>query len=1772
MIRSNLGTRPSLRSLKTANPGLTIALVLALLLVLVWSGNGWSQTPTADLDNTCVGAGGTGSVCANDDDCSDHTFATVCVQHDANDPGSRRCEVSCGLTPEDGADGPTLEPDEGACALGEVCVEAEGDGLYYCRASRFRVDLNLLDQCVAHFLEGVPPVLGQRNACSLEANLARLLDQDGDLEFDIFDVDLCVRAFLDQPECDLDDEECEDEDLRFCREDDECGDGLYCDPTRHHCTRECGLVASREAGFSALERGCSGRLKACNFSRGRCEPVSLDETQCQVDGQCPEGAYCFLGRCAPTCSRSLDCPDSSWFCAENGRCNVQPSPEGDPDFAFDPGNYAVLFGTSSVTLTAIEDEQSAPVLIMDLTTKREVRNNPSVGFGYRIEVSYAFKQSAECLTSPEDWTLDEIDECLIDPTEEFVTPLAPFGTVRAAGRPAMGVRLNRAAADRLSPGSYVATVNAIFDNGSQDRFLIYYDKLTPSGEYSGTMTVALGRPQNTLEGRTQLGLALKIHISDDEVRWNALLSANNLVLAGGEDIVDLTQGQAVVGYLLANRSLPFALPGARRPDDNKVPIKGIYSPRDGTMRLIGVIDLPAAFCQGENGACTTSDDELQAKNPFGRPIRRVFQLVGSYEDATRRFYGTYRERISGLVPGSKDLTLNGAFLLDQTEFDPSALPVSAPLIPVANQASISFPAKSAVETLVEAQITANCKGDSASHKAIFATSSAYRTYLNGDSFPILSDLVSFEDMIGAGLDTLTNDAEHAEGLLTLYDYLAGWVVPCDEEDPDGVLGRGGPTACVDEEAARCGLALYRKALIKGHVVGTSITGTELPLFCSAVIPVDGCDIDPETEPVLSTYYEHNRFHQELSQALKFLADRDLSDAFFTLYRHRANPFAQGAALSFKAERLRSAFGTYGKLLDLFLAPEGVSVMWYWPMSGFQSHGNEWLRQMQLILTDRLEVQRQLVDLRRRTLASTDRNDRLFAEHLAQHEYLVQVYMMALQQKWQGSNFRSLGEGAEIFATLQMLLLQLHEDKNPLGISPNQVFFESSDPSLPNWQNYLVRLVGDDGEGGMMARARREIDEAVDNLQASLRDVDALEDRIFGAQLEYEDRLTELCGPAAMSNVKTVCDLMVKRLATAGELDPEKELEKVCTAADWPDPVLASPATPSPDYDDECDAVVDFFNGTDDLPGYDLSPGDACPLSAARSTIEINSEKRVCIGGEMGALMQERQVLMTDLAGMALPIMRAFREIEAYLHLRHNEAVLRDAEITTRAVLATVEFVLDGILTAVDTAAEIGESMTDGVKCMFVAGFSIGTDCPQKIGAALAEVGISGTKVAVRESVRFLVKHWDKITDAAVLAYELEAFDAETDYEVLTRRFALGADLDNFGVVAQSLVNIEMRIAEVQYQAQYAADRMEDTISLTLDHLVGRETGSVLVGNQWVGRSAKTFAAALDTTYRMVSAFNHRYNLANDEANSLVNRVYQAVTLDDIDALIDTMLEYDASYCGLEGIDCDAFNNLSVLRVSLRDELFPHLRDLVDPRTGRVVTKGEQFHNLINSPPYLRRRARGPYITDQIEIPFTVWLQMLEFGGRQRWLIDPTQCNHLVDGDPGLAEQGAGSAGTVAVNIVGRNLDDSARSIRYELVRGHADWIRSCHAEPVIEEVGTAPQLDFPIRTQIVGYAPQSIEGMQPSPPTYVTRSVELPACTNQPEQRGELVGPDCWRFFARDRSLAAPDWMMILPLRIGGAESGNTWLTGEGLREEERPMIENIVVYLRYRSRPTQEY
>ena len=130
-------------------------------------------------------------------------------------------------------------------------------------------------------------------------------------------------------------------------------------------------------------------------------------------------------------------------------------------------------------------------------------------------------------------------------------------------------------------------------------------------------------------------------------------------------------------------------------------------------------------------------------------------------------------------------------------------------------------------------------------------------------------------------------------------------------------------------------------------------------------------------------------------------------------------------------------------------------------------------------------------------------------------------------------------------------------------------------------------------------------------------------------------------------------------------------------------------------------------------------------------------------------------------------------------------------------------------------------------------------------------------------------------------------------------------------------------------------------------------------------------------------------------------------------------------------------------------------------------------------------------------------------------------------------------------------------------------MRACHAESVTREIGLPPTIEYPIRAFTIGYAPQSNEAQLERPRSFVTRSGNLTACVDTPEANGDLDGA-CWRFFARGRSLSAMDWTLRIPISVEDAITENAWVMGSGMTRAQRPVIEDIVIYLRYRSRPTE--
>src|SRR5262249_15008783 len=161
------------------------------------------------------------------------------------------------------------------------------------------------------------------------------------------------------------------------------------------------------------------------------------------------------------------------------------------------------------------------------------------------------------------------------------------------------------------------------------------------------------------------------------------LTANNLQLEN--EFKDLTEGYPVTGYIHAGQSLVFDRADAATSADNEIPVKGLYSPKLGRLRLIAVLNVSKSACRNSAGqSCTGAANEWQARNPFGRDIRRIVEFIGPFRAAERIFEGVYRETISGLTPSV--FTLEGGFRLTQLSQDSRPIVLNSPLLDPASAA------------------------------------------------------------------------------------------------------------------------------------------------------------------------------------------------------------------------------------------------------------------------------------------------------------------------------------------------------------------------------------------------------------------------------------------------------------------------------------------------------------------------------------------------------------------------------------------------------------------------------------------------------------------------------------------------------------------------------------------------------------------------------------------------------------------------------------------------------------------------------------------------------------------------------------------------------------------------------------------------------------------------------------------------------------------------------------------------------------------------------
>ena len=1861
--------------------------------------------PSSSSANECQ-VEGQGKSCSTDAECSGFDYIMACVKTSKvglGGPGT--CQITC-ATDED----PPAR-DNSWCSLGETCVAgnlAEGGTLtYYCRPTQFSMTLNLLDQCVLYHLQGIQPVLTGDN-CSLQKNLSTLLDQDADLDFDIFDLDLCVLAFLERPTACAPDSDtvapvC-DEELIYCEADPVCGAGAYCDLERNACARDCGTVGSREASGAELEVPCTGALQGCNTGRGRCVTLTQEqvlELTCQVDTDCVTGAYCLLGRCAPRCTRSVDCPDSNWYCAKNNRCRALPPPAGEDGFVFEPSNYAVRFLRDDLSLDDVQIERATELVVLDLRTKRQVVSNAAVSFGYRLEVSYGSKQDVQCLQPVVDCSDDDARpageseeacllrqaDCRIDPEEEWLLLPSPFGTVSAIGTPTVTVDLDPAVAETLTPGVYVATLRAIFDNGDSDTIQVMYTRASPSGSYTGSLSVAGTSTQSagsaTLTGARPITFDFSLYLTDRTEKWIDLMAANNIVNDGGADqsagtFKDLNEGRVVLATLDGDATVAFARNGTGSAGTNDVPFVGIYKPDTGFMRLVGIVEVAADFCLDEEGApcsagvptsCGDGVEKLEVRNPFGRRVRRQLEFFGTFDSAAGRFSGFYFETIHGMFP-SHSVTLEGSFTLLQQTSDGTPLEVSEPLVPASlkvfdstelSDFGSSTPGAPDAATVASA-VAVECAAYP-TEVAKFASKGKFLAYLaaaeRGKTTVFGNDLVSFRTLIEKALAALADpqnpiDTSNAD-YLSIYDFVSDWLVPCDQQEgePEAAL-------CLDIQKARCALALHRKALLEGDWINYATLGDggagaalENPLFCVEDIPLAGCPSKAAGQEALFVLQEHNRFWSLLARAWKFEADRARTNAFLTLFRNDLNPFVAGTALNYKNEQLRFALCRYEQVVDLFAGVGGVLTLEDFPGQAFSVSGEEWTLLMHAIIGDRMELQADLVDLRRRLIYSTDSSDFRFAQHMMQHEYLLQVYLMALQQSWEKELFTYLGQAAPIFDQGQAVLAQLNPARNSLGVPSNRVFFENDDQGQTNWQAYRARIVGDDGSGGLLAEAQGLVTDAVAQIQGALSDLDTFEETLFDSRQDLEEKMLEYCGSAdllsyvpakfdASGNCAPTCATanacgpdgcggwcgtcaagsycVAGTCALATAIDESKYCQQVyeeywddtqawetlkdsttgglgvAASGDLAGSISCKGASSNVNGENDCHDTVALFTSTTDTinaknlasaTGTSVIEPPACNLE--HTLVHIAGVARPCAGGSIGALLQEKALVDLQRRQVLLRVKSVIERMETFLAwhklMAEKTDSIQEAEQIFAAFKSIWDFLMDKDVGILTNSEKVAAATTDIPKCTLIAGLAFGTNCVGSAIKGVTKVVVSSVFGVIKSAGALAFRLGDIAKNAAVGEFEQQKGASERFKDLHEIAREMDELLLDYQAWTQESFNLGLQIADQRMASQKVADLYKQRVSFVAEHLIGRESGFILKGDHLVGEANATFRELVLTAYKAAVAFDHHYNLEPGFAAALIGESTALATIDDVAGFIDKLDGIAYDYCGVQGIDCDAAANVEVLHYSLRERKFWNLKNLVDPLdNSKVVTAGVQFHNQITGPSHLHRRVRGPFVVDQIEIPVTLPLTVLEQTAQgPQWLINPLSCNHHLDADSPNNPEGA-KGGTVAVEFRGRNLLAPDKVIHYQLQRGGTDWLRACQMQSVQKEIGTLPVLQYPLRQHIVQYPPQNPKTNLSELPKFFTRSAEFAGCVTEPvmDESGKLIGTEpsygpsfesapCWRYFARDRSLAALDYKIIIPLSVDGAATDSAWIAGDGLPEDQRPVIEDIVVHFRYRTRPVEE-
>ena len=576
---------------------------------------------------------------------------------------------------------------------------------------------------------------------------------------------------------------------------------------------------------------------------------------------------------------------------------------------------------------------------------------------------------------------------------------------------------------------------------------------------------------------------------------------------------------------------------------------------------------------------------------------------------------------------------------------------------------------------------------------------------------------------------------------------------------------------------------------------------------------------------------------------------------------------------------------------------------------------------------------ELIDFKRRIQMESDENDYVFAQHLMQEEYLNQVFLLALAEKWQGELFNYTGRGKERIDAAGRLIDKADMSLNPLGIASDRVYFKSKTRfenekcTALNWQNYYQNVQE------ALGTVKGTFDTAITQLQNSLADRNAFTTNAVIKKHQFEEQIEQLCGPDTAQ--PETCHLDQDGQLPEATCDgPECMFEYQCEIEN-----------------ETCNTVARIFKEeTDNV---------VCRMSEGKPWIKVGQKDRMCARGQMGALLQEKVML----------------EI-------HREEVTKKVELLMRQISGKISYLEDtksGNTQLMDDLKKLNKKIRNKNKSIRnaqliydLAMTSADAISPNPLGAQQAgakALAITGKFGLTKSDISALEKA-EQERSSKLTQFGLTETERRLVQELNEMKFQVDALVSEYRMYTQQLANLRAKILDNHALAQNAANRASESVANIADHLVGFESGDVMLRNQMIHAARRCFQELLYQVYELTQAFVHYHNIPS-EKEEWHSRLYRLTTPGDVEKYIADMQQRAKDICDFR--TCQDANNANALVFSVRNNLFPWLTDIVGSGENKTLTKGQRFHNIITSSDYIKKRRIGGKDVEQIEIPFAIWL-------------------------------------------------------------------------------------------------------------------------------------------------------------------------------------------------------